>query len=309
MPTFEPLADREALQQRALMYQRIRDFFSEREVLEVDTPLLGSATVTDAHIESLPAGDGKWLQTSPEYFMKRLLADGSGDIYQICKAFRKEEIGRRHNEEFTLLEWYRLGFDMWDLMDDVADLLEYLLGMTHFEHKSYAAIFEEFLGFNPHTIELSQLIFEAQEQIDIDMPDASRDDWLNLMMSHLIEPHLGASAPVFIYDYPPSQASLAIIAQDEAGIDVAARFELYYKGLELANGYQELTDEPQQRRRFHQDNMLRVKMGLSPMPIDYAFLQALQSGLPACSGVALGLDRLLMLRMQKDNIESVLSFR
>ncbi|NRB37184.1 MAG: EF-P lysine aminoacylase GenX [Pseudomonadales bacterium] len=298
-----------ALQHRAQLYQRIRDFFLQRDVLEVDTPLLGVATVTDAYIESLPAGEGKWLQTSPEYFMKRLLASGSGDIYQICKAFRKEEIGSRHNEEFTLLEWYRLDFDLWDLMDEMADLIEYLLGVHHFEHKSYTAVFEECLGFNPFTITLSQLIFEAKEQIDIEMPDGSRDDWLNLLMSHVIEPQLGQDAPVFIYDYPPSQASLAKLGLDESGLEVASRFELYYQGLELANGYHELTDVAQQKQRFHQDNLQRVKMGLAPMPIDYAFLQALEVGLPDCAGVALGLDRLLMLRLGKDNIEQVLSFR
>lgn len=309
MSNFQPTATKAALAQRAQMYQRIRDFFAQRDVLEVDTPLLAPSSVTDPYIESLPAGEGKWLQTSPEYFMKRLLADDSGDIFQICKAFRKEEIGRRHNEEFTLLEWYRLDFDIWDLMDEMADLIEYLLGLHHFEHKSYAAVFEEYLGFNPFTIPLQQLIFEAKEQIDISMEDASRDDWLNLLMSHLIEPHLGQHAPVFIYDYPPSQASLARVGLDEGGIEVAARFELYYQGLELANGYHELADMVQQKQRFHQDNMQRVKMGLTPMPVDYALLAALESGLPDCSGVALGLDRLLMLRMQKKDIAEVLSFR
>lgn len=306
---WKPSADQSALFARADMYNRIRDFFIQREVLEVDTPLLANTSVTDPYIESITIGASQFLQSSPEYFMKRLLAAGSGDIYQICKAFRKEEIGRRHNPEFTLLEWYRRDFDLWDLMDEMADLIESLIGLSHFEHRSYHHIFEEYLGFNPHTLPLSELIFEAQEQVDIDMADASRDDWLNLLMSHMIEPHLGQKAPVFIYDYPPSQASLAQLSTDEEGQQVAARFELYFKGLELANGYQELTDVQQQKERFHKDNLQRIKMGLPPMPIDYEFLQALESGLPACSGVALGLDRLLMLRLKKSDIEQVLSFR
>ncbi len=309
MTSFSPTANRQVLQARATLYQRIRDFFIQREVLEVETPLLGKATVTDPYIESVPADEHAWLQTSPEYFMKRLLADGSGDIFQICKAFRKEEIGKRHNVEFTLLEWYRLDFDIWDLMDDMADLIEYTLGLNHFEHKSYAHIFEEFLGFNPHTIPLSQLIFEAQQQVNIEMPDGSRDDWLNVLMTHSIEPFLGQEAPVFIYDYPPSQAALAQLMSDEEGQQVAARFELYYQGLELANGYQELTDAEQQKARFHQDNLQRLSLGLQPMPLDHQLLAALASGLPDCAGVALGLDRLLMLQLEKDNIEQVLSFR
>lgn len=309
MPSFKPSANKSAMQARAQMYQRIRDFFMQREVLEVETPLLANATVTDAYIESVATTEGKWLQTSPEYFMKRLLASGSGDIFQICKAFRQEESGRRHNIEFSLLEWYRLDVDLWGLMDEMADLIEYLLGHQHFEHKSYAAIFNEYLGFNPHTISDAQLVFEAKEQIDINMPDATRDDWLNLLMSHLIEPQLGQDAPVFIYDYPPSQAALACITQDEEGTTVAARFELYYQGLELANGYQELTDYDVQKKRFQQDNLQRIKSGLQAMPVDYAFLQALKSGLPSCSGVALGLDRLLMLKLKKEDIEAVLSFR
>lgn len=306
---WKPSADQSALFARADMYSRIRDFFMQRDVLEVETPLLADTSVTDPYIESIAAGTKQYLQSSPEYFMKRLLAAGSGDIYQICKAFRKEEVGRRHNQEFTLLEWYRQDFDLWDLMDEMADLIEYLVGFSHFEHRSYQHVFEEFLGFNPHTIPLSQLIFEAQEQVEIEMEDASRDDWLSLLMTHLIEPNLGKQVPVFIYDYPPSQASLAQLSTDEEGQQVAARFELYHQGLELANGYQELTDVQQQKLRFHQDNLQRLKMGLTPIPIDYAFLQALEAGLPACSGVALGLDRLLMLRLQKDNIEQVLSFR
>ena len=307
--SWQPTASLQALKARADLYQQIRLFFAERNVLEVETPLLAQASVTDPYIESVPANGDKFLQPSPEYFMKRLLAAGVGDCYQIGKAFRREEIGRRHNVEFTLLEWYRLGFDQWELMGEVADIVELATGCSHFEYLSYSKAFEDFLGFNPHTIPLDQLVHETRQQIDVQMDSLQRDDWLNLLMSHLIEPHLGFEAPVFIYDYPPTQASLAKINRDEAGIEVAERFELYYRGIELANGYHELTDAETQKQRFHTDNQQRLKMGLTPMPVDYDFLQALQSGLPACAGVALGLDRLLMLKLGVNDIAQVLSFR
>ena len=307
--SWQPTANKLALKARAEMYQQIRFFFASRKVMEVETPLISDTTVTDPHIRSISLANEQFLQTSPEYFMKRLLAADSGDIYQICKAFRADEQGRRHNPEFTLLEWYRVGFDLWELMDEMSDLIEVLLGCHHFEHLSYRAAFEKYLGINPQTADIDKLKFEAQQFINIEMPKASKDDWLNLLMSHLIEPHLGKSAPVFIYDYPPSQAALAKINTDESGAEVAERFELYYKGVELANGYHELTDATSQKQRFHQDNQLRVKMGLKPMPIDYQLLEALDSGLPDCAGVALGLDRLLMLKLKAESIEEVISFR
>lgn len=290
------------------MYQQIRQFFLQRNVLEVETPILGAAGVTDPYIESLQA-DSLYLQTSPEYFMKRLLVGGSGDIYQLGKVFRKEEIGRLHHIEFSLLEWYRLGFDQWDLMTELADLIEQLLGFNHFEHLSYHVLFEEYLGINPHTATLEQLSFEAKQHINIEMPRATKDDWLNLLLSHLIEPELKKRGPVFVYDYPPSQAVLAATAVDEAGHTVAERFELYIHGIELANGFHELTDASQQRQRFEQDNQLRQQMGLSPVTLDENLLAALEVGLPPCAGVAVGLDRLLMLLLGSKSIDEVLSFR
>jgi lysyl-tRNA synthetase class 2 len=306
---WKPTGSLQAFRARADLYEQIRFFFADRKVQEVETPLLGVAGVTDPHIHSLALADGAFLQTSPEYFMKRLLAAGSGDIFQICKAFRAEEQGDRHNREFTLLEWYRQGFDLWELMDEMADLVEQLLGCNHFEHLSYAAAFDRFLGIDPFTADVESLKFEAQQHINVEMPRASKDDWLNLLMSHLIEPHLGHYAPVFLYDYPPSQASLARISQDESGNEVAERFELYYRGMELANGYHELADAEQQRSRFLQDNLLRQEMGLKAMPMDEDLLQALANGLPDCSGVALGLDRVLMIRLGCSRIDEVLSFR
>lgn len=306
---WKPTANRQALKARADLYQQIRFFFAEKKVLEVETPLVGMATASDPYIRSIAvAGDG-FLQTSPEYCMKRLLASGSGDIFQICKAFRADESGKKHNREFTLLEWYRQGFDLWELMDEMADLIEQLLGCHHFEHMSYRAVFDRYLGIDPLAADIESLKFEARQHINVEMPRASKDDWLNLLMSHLIEPHLGHYAPVFIYDYPPSQASLARISQDESGAEVAERFELYYKGVELANGYHELADAVLQKQRFEQDNELRVKMGLRPVPVDNLLLQALEAGLPDCSGVALGLDRLLMIKLGCDAIDEVLTFR
>lgn len=297
----------QAIEARGELYRKLRLFFAERNVKEVNTPLLQATSVTDPYLEPIKTDSG-YLQTSPEYAMKRLLVAGSGDIYQICKAFRKEETSKKHRSEFTLLEWYRLGFDQWDLMADVADVVELALGTSHFEHISYRQLFLQYLGFDPFTISNKELIAHAKDTINIEMFEASRDDWLNLLLSHLIEPILGQDAPVFIYDYPPSQASLAKVNQDEQGEYVAERFELYYKGLELCNGYHELTDAKEQRQRFHEDNRQRLKMGKKPLPIDYSLLEALEQGLPQCAGVALGLDRLLMLQLKTTDIQDVLWF-
>lgn len=297
-----PLPTAQLLKHKAAFYQRIRHFFSEREVLEVDTPLVADAAITDVHIEPIVTSAGKYLQTSPEYAMKRLLVQGSGDIYQLCKAFRHEELGKKHREEFTILEWYRQGFDQWDLMEEVADLMEVLLGTTYVKHLSYRQAFDEYLGIDPFTISDSDLAREARQHIDVQMGFASRDDWLDLLMSHLIEPYLGEDAPTFIYDYPPSQAALAIIKNDEQGQAVAERFELYYRGLELCNGYHELADAAQLRQRFEFDNLNRQKLGKQSLPLDEAFLTAMDKGMPACAGVAMGVDRLLMLSLNSQDI-------
>ena len=266
---------------------------------------MSKAAVTDPYLEPISAGRDQLLQTSPEYAMKRLLANGSGDIYQICKAFRQEEKSRKHREEFSLLEWYRLDFDQWDLMTEVADLLEHLMAWQHFEYVSYGDIFERYLGIDPHTVSDEALIIEARQHVNIAMSYAGRDDWLSLLMSHLIEPELGQDAPTFIYDYPPSQAALARLGFDERGRQVGERFELYYKGLELCNGYHELIDSSEQRQRCHDENVQRLAMKKSVLPVDYEFLSAIERGLPPCAGVALGLDRLLMLILKEDSIDSV----
>lgn len=306
--SWQALAKREALQARATLYQEIRQFFLKRDVLEVETPILGQVGVTDPYIESLRAENG-YLQTSPEYFMKRLLASGSGDIYQLGKVFRKEEMGRLHNREFSLLEWYRLGFDHWQLMQEVAELMQLLLGIEQIDYLSYQAAFEQYLAINPFTATCSELEQLAKKHIDVTLTDASVDDWLNLLLSHLIEPEFKKRGAVFLYHYPPSQAVLAKTQIDENQQRVAQRFELYVQGIELCNGFHELTNAKLQRERFEQDNQLRINMGLQAMAIDENLLAALDVGLPECAGVALGLDRILMLKLGCTDISQVLSFR
>ncbi|MCK5881157.1 MAG: EF-P lysine aminoacylase GenX, partial [Sinobacterium sp.] len=256
------------IKHRADFLRLIRKFFQDKNVVEVDTPLLAPSATTDVHIEPIKTLSNGFLQTSPEYAMKQLLVEGSGDIFQLCKAFRQEEIGKKHREEFTILEWYRLDYDQWQLMEEVADLMELLLGVTNFEHISYRQAFLDNIGIDPFTISTQDLAKEARQHIDVQMGFSSRDDWLDLLMSHLIEPYLGEKSPTFIYDYPPSQAALAIVNQDAQGELVAERFELYYKGLELCNGYHELSDTAELRKRFNQDNLTRLKLGKDVLPVD-----------------------------------------
>ncbi len=311
---WQPSASFENLKLRAHIFQSIRNFFAARDVMEVDTPLLCHASVTDPYIESIPAavksrGETKtyYLQTSPEYAMKRLLAAGSGAIYQISKAFRQEEIGRFHNPEFTLLEWYRPTFTHHDLMNEMDELLQTLLNTPAAERKSYAELFQSYLNLNPHTATLAELeecakinsIFVAGEISD-------RDTWLQLLMSHCIEPTLGTEAPCFVYDFPMSQAALARIQLTDP--KVASRFEVYIEGIELANGFHELTDANEQRLRFTKNIAVRKSMGTTLLPIDEFFLSALEHGLPDCAGVALGLDRLIMIASRSKHIKECLSF-
>lgn len=312
---WRPGADITLLQQRARMLQTLRAFFAQRDVLEVETPVLLRHAVTDRHIDSIPASPdsaGAWLQTSPEYPMKRLLAAGSGPIYQVCKVFRAGEAGRRHNPEFTMLEWYRPGFDHHALMDEVDTLVRELLGESVLGPTvklSYRQLFEQYLQLDPFTVTLPELQQRAaQAAIEIIGHDAlDRDDWLDLLLTHLVEPQLPTDRPVFIHDYPASQAALARLQQVD-GVEVACRFELYLGGLELANGYYELLDPVEQRQRFETDQHRRQEQGRRVPDMDEKFLAALEHGLPDCAGVALGLDRLLMIASGKDDIRDVLSF-
>lgn len=313
---WQPSASVDNLKLRAKMFAQIREFFSSRGVLEVDTPLMCHTSVTDACIQSIPAlfqahpqeaEQCYYLQTSPEYAMKRLLAAGSGAIFQICKAFRQGETGRMHNPEFTMLEWYRPGFDHHALMDEMDELLQLLLLVAPAELKTYAEIFQDFLQLDPHTAPLQELAACArQNKLDVHAAVTDKDVWLQLLMSECIEPHIGKERPIFIYDFPASQAALARIKAGNPA--TASRFEVYMHGVELANGFHELQNAAEQRKRFEKNCAERAQENLAAMQIDELFLAALEYGLPDCAGVALGLDRLVMIAARSKSITEVLSF-
>jgi len=307
---------------RAQILAQVRDFFAQRGVLEVDTPVLSSAAGTELHLQSFTTrysgpsapSDGRlYLHTSPEYPMKRLLAAGSGSIYQICKVFRDGEAGRRHNPEFTLLEWYRTGFDHELLMLEVdalvKSLLQARLSLGETQRMSYREAFLCHTGIDPHSATSTTLMECARHHNIVtpeDMDQSDRSLWLDLLMSHVIEPRIGQNSLCFIYDYPAEQASLSRIRPGDPA--VAERFELYLHGIELANGFHELADSIEQRRRFEQDNELRRARGLPVLPIDENLLAALEHGLPTCAGVALGIDRLVMLAANASSIQEVIAF-
>ncbi len=312
---WRPTASIEALRRRARILAKIRAFFAEREVLEVETPLLASAPVTDLHLQALScryrgpaADDGRtlWLQTSPEFAMKRLLAAGSGPIFQLCKAVRDGEAGRRHNPEFTILEWYRPGWDHHRLMDEVDDLLTGVLGTETGERLTYGEVYARYAGVDPHGEPNDGLRARVEALGVPSAGELGRDDLLDLLLTHVIEPKLGHCQPTFIHDYPASQAALARVRPGEPPL--AERFEVFVEGLELANGYHELTDPRVQRRRFETDLEARRREGLPVVPIDERLLAALEHGLPECAGVALGFDRLVMLALGTREISDVLAF-
>ena len=299
-----------ALRRRAALFAQIRHFFAVRGVLEVDTPVLSEASATDPYLASFTT-HGLYLHTSPEFPMKRLLAAGSGSIYQICKVFRRGEFGRWHHPEFTLLEWYRIGLDHYALMDEMDVFLGEMLGCPAAERISYQAIFLQQIGIDPFTAETVALREQAMvlgigEIPHLDPTD--RDAWLDLLLTHRVTSTLGREGkPTFLYDYPASQAALATVRPGPPA--VAERFEVYVKGVELANGYHELRDAEELRRRFIADNEHRRLLGLPLVPYDKRLLAALEEGLPACAGVALGVDRLLMIQMGAVSIAEVLAFR
>lgn len=315
-PTWQPSATIDTLRQRAAMLRTIRTFFHKRNILEVETPTLAQATITDPHLHSLQTditypgtatAQRYYLQTSPEFHMKRLLAAGSGPIFQLCKAFRNDEAGCLHNPEFTMLEWYRPGFNHHQLMDEMDELLQLVLQCSSAQRITYRDLFQQYLAIDIATATLTDLKKLAKQQLGtITFDDDNKDTWLNLLMSHCVEPQLGQQQPCFVYDYPATQSALAKIRDDD--YPVAERFEVYVDGLELANGFHELTDANEQRQRFEQDNKQRQLQQLPTQPIDDYFLQALEAGLPDCAGVALGIDRLLMLHGQYNNLADVISF-
>ena len=316
-PNWQPTASLANLTKRAQILAKIRNFFAARDILEVETPLLSNATITDPVLHSFStcytgpgAAHGKtlYLQTSPEFAMKRLLAAGSGSIYQICKAFRNDELGRHHNPEFTMLEWYRPGFDHHDLMNEMDELLQWVLGCESAERFSYQQIFLRHAKLDPHNASSEDLRQTAKAH-GIEIPSLeldNKDSWLHLLMSHVIEPHLGQKNPCFIYDYPATQAALAQVRPGRPPL--AERFEVYVKGIELANGFHELSDAEEQRRRFAYELEERKPLGLPIVPMDYNLLAALEHGIPNCAGVALGLDRLVMLACNAQSLQEIISF-
>ncbi|MEM7201800.1 MAG: EF-P lysine aminoacylase EpmA [Planctomycetota bacterium] len=309
------------LRRRAELLAAARAFFSARGVLEVDTPILGDGLVVEAHLDAIPcqvrasaAGPTaeRYLLTSPEGPMKRLLAAGSGPIYQIAHAFRDGESGRRHSLEFSLLEWYRPGFDDHALMDEVEALVRALvpsIAAAPFARRTYREIFVDGAGIDPWATTVREVV-AACVRLGVPVPaglaDGTLDDALDVLLIGDLEPRLGFSVPLFVHDYPASQAALAQVRVDDAtGDAVAARFELYIDGVELANGYHELGDAAEQRRRFAEANRVREASDRPALPIDEALLEALERGLPPCAGVALGVDRLLMVATGADDIRDV----
>ncbi len=314
--SWQPSASLSALRLRARLLAQVRRFFAERGVLEVETPVLAAAPVTDPHLASLatelhgpgsPGGRTLYLQTSPEYAMKRLLAAGSGPIFQISRVFRDDEVGRHHNPEFTLLEWYRPGFDHHALMDEVDGLLSALLGTAPAERLTYAEAFLRHAGVDPHRADGATLQAAAGELGEgCGLATDEREGWLSLLLSLKVQPQLGRGRPTFLHDFPASQAALARVRPGDP--PVAERFEVFIDGVELANGYHELTDAAEQRRRFQADLATRAAMGLPAVPLDHRLLEALAAGMPPCAGVALGFDRLAMVAAGADHIDQVLAF-
>lgn len=314
MSDWQPSAALDVLRARAQLFDQLRQFFRDRGVLEVETPLLAQATVTEPAIDAFsvpvaPNSADRFLQTSPEYAMKRLLAAGAGDLFQICKAFRRGEAGSRHNPEFTLLEWYRCGMDHRQLIREVAELLCEVLECPGWQVWPYRSLFTELLGLDPFSdsIGVPELQRAAQTRLG-DIPDGlDRDALLDLLMSHCIEPEVAQWGVVFVTDFPLSQAALARQTQVN-GLAVAARFEVWVDGLEVANGYWEEPDAKTLRHRFAHDQRKRVEQGKSPVAMDERLLAAHQYGLPDCAGVALGVDRLLARKLGLGDIRTAVSF-
>ncbi len=319
--SWKPTLTWDHAQKRAQILQQIRQFFSDKAVVEVETPTLSLGTVTDVHLEtftcrynfladkSVCQPTELHLQTSPEFHLKRLLASGYGCIYQISKAFRHEEAGRYHNPEFTMLEWYRLGFDHFELMAEVAELLQLVLNCDEPIQVTYQQLFIEYVDVDPLMASTEQLLAIINDHNKLCEWLAIADDndiLLQFIFSEIIEPKIGNDKPCFVFNFPISQASLAKMCPKDNR--VAQRFECYFRGIELVNGFNELTDIDVQLERFQQDNVKRKKMLLKEKRIDANFISALSHGLPPCSGVALGVDRLIMLALKADHIEQVISF-
>lgn len=315
-----PSASRDALRLRAWVNRLVREFFHARNVLEVETPVLSLAGNTDPNIASFSlefsgrtggAPRTRWLRTSPELALKRLLSAGIGDCYELGRVFRDGEAGGRHNPEFTMLEWYRIGWDHLRLIDETAELVRAALSLLGRESSlrvvRYRDLYCEELGIDPFTAGERELR-AALGDVAIDPAGLTRDDWLDLLMTHRLQPAFDPDSLLAILDYPASQCALARLRDDGDGHPVAERFELYLGPIELANGYHELLDAGEQRARFERDGVVRQGRGDAVPPMDLRLLAGLGAGLPACAGVALGIDRLLMAMLATPRIADVLAF-
>ena len=302
------------LKDRSDMLSKARSFFSQRGLIEVDCPVISQAASVDAHIDLIPVLDAqnsfRYLHSSPEYGMKRLLADGLGDCYQLSHVFRHGEYGIKHNPEFMMAEWYRLGFTFDQMIEETLLFVKLFIGELPYEILSYREAFRRYVGIDYVHMSNEQLLDHLEKhhiEVYPNVLEEGKDALLNLILGVQIEPHLGQNQLCALAYYPSSQAALAKTKQlqDEK---VAERFEIYYQGMELANGYHELADAVEQRERLIQANQERIKLGKSPLPIDDNFLCALEKGLPDCCGVAVGFDRLMMLRHQASTISEVITF-
>lgn len=314
---WQPTATIETLIRRNQIIQKVRQFFTERCILEVQTPTLSNFAITDLHLSSFKttffataqanSGTEMALITSPEYHMKRLIASGSGPIYQICHCFRnQEQIGVHHNPEFTMLEWYRVHFDMMQLINEVDDLLQAILDCESADKMSYQSIFQKYAQLDPLTCSLEELSDKIAElELGFDCADSDADTLQQIIFSLHIQPKLGLERPLVMYHFPASQAALAEISIEDHR--VANRFEFFYQGIELANGFQELTDVEEQKERFELDNLKRKESNLPQETIDPYLLDALPM-MPNCSGVALGLDRLILIALRLSSLKEVMSF-
>jgi len=311
---WQPDGDQQSRLARAALLRATREFFYVRQVLEVETPALSQAANTDPYIDSfkIQGPQQRYLHTSPEYPMKRLLAAGSGDIYQICKVWRDEPASRQHNAEFSMLEYYRLGFDLKQLMQEVESLLLNLVPhlLKDSNYQTYAALFLDKLGFNPHTISDDDLQRCVNEQVPSFDGSLSRQGALDLLLTHCIEGDFPQDRLTFVSDYPATQSALAQTSPltEQPQIKVAKRFEVYVGSLELGNGYQELTSAVANHTVLERELKSREALGLNKVPMDQRFLAAMESGLPECSGVAIGLDRVLMLASGAKELRQILNF-
>jgi lysyl-tRNA synthetase class 2 len=330
MNDYLPVASQDNLERRADLLNRLRMFFHAQGFLEVETPILSRDTVVDRHLDPfgvdidisaslpsppspLPLGEGSshryWLQTSPEFGMKRLLAAGAKAIFQVAKVFRRDEVGPLHNPEFTMVEWYRVGDGMDEGIRFTSDLCERLLNRGPAERMSYREAFAKYVGVDPLAAETDEII-ETVRRAEIAYPESlandDRDGWLDLLLVEKIQPHLGKDRPTMLYDFPASQAALSVVRRENP--PVAERFELYVEGIELANGYHELLDADELRRRNRAANARRVADGKEALPEESRLLRAMQAGIPPCTGVALGFDRLVMLALGAKCLAEVIAF-